>query len=1560
MSGEAALPRLELPKQPYRSRYYRDNAFGRLTGKSTTTISQKNANTSTILNNFLAGLDSINNSGSQLDSTSHFEIQFSKRRNPVKESPKDLQGKKKSSAARSQLQLPENNQSCHVKESFTAKRKENNGCCISNKQMESRLVPIAFDDEKASVRGCGDGDDGRDFIDEAEELIAVKDLVPEADKSPMEKFGITYNAETSVINSTPNVSSLSQEPKPKMRLCFNTSLTPVVLRSPLAAIKEKNIAPSTSGVEKHKTSFNSFGKNFSHSFHRPVLFVMPPSAQVAPGISAPKCNDFEFELMEKESFSFESQITIPRKTPVLSHKPNKQENKSASNIKEVVKKGKHKKMAGKEVAVTDEKQDKLLSEPMLFLKQLEDKESSKASKPVKPEEVGRRSDGLPLKNNMAELQEELQNEHSSTSKLPFTPKQKTKLGPKNQKSGKKYAAIEGSRDEREAFQEEPQLCVLEKAKGMEKSKVSKQGAVKNSVKSDSSSNLSKASNGKTSLRILYTESETPDKKKVVNQTMSLDYNSLTKRVEPVSVPLTGAIAEVQECVKLAELETNKLKATLFNGKSKEASMLNASQTLSRLPQRINSKGPSLNASETPAAFNNKCMNNKQKECPTENAIPSTSAIGKQKKEQTPRLPNNFGIKPAVPALPQPKKDINIPSATIHEFEFELEEEESFCFESWITIPKKAIIQDPAGQEKKSVSAAKKTKKKERVQKTELTRKEAIVPLKKKIDEKQLALNKNKWSKNENQPKGSGKRSKRLLKNNKIVVNTEKEEQEIQNESLLHSERLLSPKQKKLGGKKRGRPRKKTVVEPDRAQGQEELQEDFHVDSENRNEKSKLSGEDAITYKKLPEFVSSVNLPSSHPKHLASKQTELEDKKRGPQRKKSMGKSDAAEGQEELQDFCEVSCLSEEDIITSRRISESESSVNLPWLQTDEKKSKLTLFAKPRTQNKKKTKKGQKLKSTVKKKEMSEKRTWPKKPYSKKYIPYEFGENLPQDNAVEVYTRSRRPTRPPSKWWVVQHDDNYSQKRLKTDYLTELDDSLKDRTAKPLISQMKEKERGLKIRSSHAQAKPLKSEMRSSEEQNFEEDVFENDSSPSSPPHTLSKLKRQQGTANQHDNSGRPSHYQSEPTGQWGIANQQDNGSDSVSVKEQRRKQKYSSASSIPKKRLFSEVEEEKGKPFDMHLPKKQKSRLKVHDFNMQDQNKMQEEEEYSPLSRPAYVCTTSRQTKDYISLPSKPSLQKPFRESFASSAATYVDRNNAQRPATVKVSPGIKNQIVTSARKSFTKSANELCVSTQVSPGTPNQAVMRSRNYKAMKYRDETVPPQHCEQPTDINEEDVKPGPSTSVQSKRTLKQGLPHDNLPVFNRSGPGPCANYEEESSDANGSGYLDHRETMDFGDANEDDSYTKDSASEENDNCEKPSEVAIQESLKSTCVWSVKESSEVFIDCVKTSDMCDFFYPLKTEYDDNRSIAICKSLNWQTFSCGKLVLGPYKEKGCQMVYKDTMVFHILKGELGITIYHTTYHLKEGDYFFVPSGNTYNVTNLQDTEAVLLFTQLKGGKMD
>uniref|UniRef100_UPI00398ECC15 centromere protein C-like isoform X2 n=1 Tax=Pristiophorus japonicus TaxID=55135 RepID=UPI00398ECC15 len=1468
MSGEAALPRLELPKQPYRSRYYRDQAFGRLTGKPLTIISQKNPNTSTILNNFLAGLDSINNSGSRLDSKSHFKDQFSKEKIQVKESPKDLQGKKKSSAARSLLHRPENNQSHHVAETFT-------GYCRSSKQTESRLVPAAVADDKVNVDGGGDGvDDERELVDEVEEpLIGVEALVPQADVSIVEKFGITYNAETSVVYSTPNPSRLSEEAKPKMRLCFNTNITPIVLKSPFVGIKEKNIAPSTSRIEKHKTSSNCFGKI-------PAVSAFPPPALVVPSISTPKRNDTEFELMEEESFSFESLVTIPKKTQVLSQKPDEQAKKSVSNIKEVKKKEKHQKTARKEVAVTDEKEERLQSEPLSLLKQLEGKKTSKLNKLPKPGEAGKRSAVRLLKKNAEEEQEELQNEPSSASKLSLTPKQKTKL--EHGKSGKKCMSVESNRDKSELFQEEPPLCVAEKANRMEKSKVSEQDAVncKNSAESGSSVSLPNevASNRKTAKRILHTGPETPNKTKVVKGPVSSDHYSLTKCVDVVSVPLTETIAD-DENDKLAAFETHKPRTSLFNGKAKEATV-NSSRTLSRLPQRINSKGPSLNASETPAVMNSICVDNKQNGYPTENVVPSTSGLEKQKKEQASLFTKSsfyrFGIKPAVSALPQPKPVISITSALNHEFEFELEEEESFCFESWITIPKKAVVpnQDPTEQGKKSVSDAKETKKKEKRQKTEATRKEVAIQSKKN-DEKQLAWNKKSKAKNENQPKESGKRSACLLKNNKTVVNTEKEQQEIQNVPLSHSKHLLSPKHTKLELKLRPL-RNKSIVESDGDEEQGELQEQ----------------------RKEPHFCVEENGSGT-----------------------------------------EKSSQSEQGTITSEKLPESESSINLPRvLHSDEKKSKLTLFAKPRTPNKNKKKAKKEQKPKVKANKILKKETQPKKPGNSKKCfpsPSELDESDPQGNAMDVYTRSRRLTRPPPKWWVVQHANNHPQMRLKTDYLPAFNASLQDgmAEAQSLKSQMKKKQMVLKRSAACAQTKTLQTEVCSSDKQTFEEDVFENECSLDSPPHSQSKPTRQQRTANQQDNhSGR------------------------VSDKKQSRKRKYASAPSIPKKRLFPEAEEEKTKPSDMHLTKKQKSILKqkVHNFDVHNENEMEEEEEeYSPLSRPAHVCATSRQTKDYItSLPSKPTSQKFFRESLASFGAAYVD-------------------------KTLQKSADGLPAISKVSSGTPNRIVMSPRNYGTVKYRDKTVPSQHYEQTPDESEEDNEPEPSTSVQRKRTLKQGLPCSGVPVFNKSGPGPSAKYEEQT-DAGDNRNFDHEEMMDLDDANEDDSYTKESTSEKSGqsntastidqtdtdpgyNCEgEPPEVAIQEHLKPTCVWSVKESSEIFVDCVQTSEMCSFFYPLKTEYEDNKSIAISKSLNWKTFSCGKLVLGPYKEKGCQMVYKDTMIFHILKGDLGITIYRTTYHLKEGDYFFVPSGNTYNVTNLLDTEAVLLFTQLKGAKMD
>ncbi|XP_048383881.2 centromere protein C-like [Stegostoma tigrinum] len=1489
MNGDGVLPRLELPKQPYRSRYYRDNTLGRLPRKPVTTISQKNINTSTILNNFLAGLDSINNSGSHLDSTSRFEVQLPKEKNLVKQSPADLQGNKTLTTARAPLQVPENNQP--HEDSCTGKRKENNGYCSSSKQTQLWLVQATVANNKANEVGGGDNvvddddDDERGSVDEAEEhhFVTLKTLELETDVSPVGKHGITYNAETSVINSTPNDSALPLESKPNMRLCFDTSITPVVARSPLAALTKKNIAQSTSGVERHKVLSDHFGKKPA------VVFVLPPSA--VPSTSTPEPNDFETELMEKESFCFESQIIIPRKTQVLSQKPEMREKKSNSNKREVIKKGKHK-TAGKKSYI-DEKQAHLLTEPV-HLKQLEDKETCKLNEPV------RKSTVLPLKKNY----EEQLHESLSTSIVLLSPKQRTEFGPKKQKSGKKYVTIEDNRDAPAAFQEEPRLHVTEKA-NVQQSAIN----AKNSAKSNSLTSLPKAgaSNDKTPKQILCTESETPNKKKAVNQPRSSGKASLSKHVDPLSMPEN--VADDQECGRLAGLETNKPNISLFEGKNKEKTVMNAFQTLAILPQRIISCGQTLNASETPAVLNSECVTNKQRDCPADCAVSSTSLTEKQRNEQTRQFLNTFGIKPAVSVLPQPKQDIRTGTAPVHEFEFELEEEESFCFESWITIPKKAINQNPAEQEKKSASPARKTKK-ARIQKTEPKRKVAI-HLKNKIDEKQFK-NKNKQSNNENQPKYSGKRSTRRLKNNKIVVNSEREEQEIQNVSVSQCERLPSPKLKKER-KKRGRIREKSIGKSGRVEGLEDL---CVKHNENRND---------------------------------------------------------------------TSCLAEQDETPSKRLLKSENSVNLPGFRIYEKKSDQTLSANSQIQSRKKMKKRQGQKPTVRKKEISAKETRPKKPdHSKKCYPSRgFEENHLRDDAVDVCTRSQRIVRPPPKWWVVQHADNRLQDRLKADYLTELDSSLLDQTAKPSKSQMKKKKKkkmDLKIRCSRAQTKNI---IHSSEVQNVSEDIFECDFSPTSSPHRHSKHTKQQRAADKCSNSlVRPQDYQSKPTGQQEITNsvrpsrrqsklsgyqdtayQQDTDSDSVSIKKQSRKQKHSSVPFVPKKRLFSEVEEEKqGKSLDMRLPNKRKStqKLKSHYFDMQNENEIEEEEEYSSCPKQGYVCTTSRKTEGYISASSKSTSQKSSQGSVASFTATYLDKKSPQRHLDSCRSPGTHNQVLTSPRRSITKSVDELAARPQVSTVTPYQAVMSPRSYNTTKYQDKTAPPQHSERPTGMIEEDDKPEPSSSVQSKRAVRQGPLHNDLPVFNKSGPGPCANYEEESADPGDHEDFEHREIMDF-DASDDDSYMKGSTSEENDNCEKrPPEIAMQERLKPTCVWDVKESSEAFVDCVKTSDMCDFFYPLKTMYEDNRSIAICKSLNSQTFSCGKLVLGPYKEKGCQMVYKDTMVFHILKGDLGVTIYRTTYHLKEGDYFFVPSGNTYNVTNLQDTEAVLLFTQLKGSKMD
>ncbi|OCU00115.1 hypothetical protein XELAEV_18005899mg [Xenopus laevis] len=107
---------------------------------------------------------------------------------------------------------------------------------------------------------------------------------------------------------------------------------------------------------------------------------------------------------------------------------------------------------------------------------------------------------------------------------------------------------------------------------------------------------------------------------------------------------------------------------------------------------------------------------------------------------------------------------------------------------------------------------------------------------------------------------------------------------------------------------------------------------------------------------------------------------------------------------------------------------------------------------------------------------------------------------------------------------------------------------------------------------------------------------------------------------------------------------------------------------------------------------------------------------------------------------------------------------------------------------------------------------------------------------------------------------------------------------------------------------------------------------------------------IDCVRTSENCLY-------HDPDQPISICKSIRNSAFSTGKLKIGPFQEKGLQFVCMDTIVFYIMTGSVQLTLHLSTYNLKTGDFFYIPPGNMYNVKNLLNEDAVLIFTQIKGG---
>ncbi|KAI0215436.1 Centromere protein C [Lamellibrachia satsuma] len=115
------------------------------------------------------------------------------------------------------------------------------------------------------------------------------------------------------------------------------------------------------------------------------------------------------------------------------------------------------------------------------------------------------------------------------------------------------------------------------------------------------------------------------------------------------------------------------------------------------------------------------------------------------------------------------------------------------------------------------------------------------------------------------------------------------------------------------------------------------------------------------------------------------------------------------------------------------------------------------------------------------------------------------------------------------------------------------------------------------------------------------------------------------------------------------------------------------------------------------------------------------------------------------------------------------------------------------------------------------------------------------------------------------------------------------------------------------------------------------------------------EVSVECVKSKDAFNFCGPTGKEPSDTDPLILCKALNQKAFSIGQLILRPLQEKGTHYVRHDTMVFIIKQGKLAVTIHKTTSVLETGDVFFVPQGNTYNLTNLRNEDSKVWFFQLK-----
>ncbi|XP_062349730.1 centromere protein C [Cinclus cinclus] len=126
------------------------------------------------------------------------------------------------------------------------------------------------------------------------------------------------------------------------------------------------------------------------------------------------------------------------------------------------------------------------------------------------------------------------------------------------------------------------------------------------------------------------------------------------------------------------------------------------------------------------------------------------------------------------------------------------------------------------------------------------------------------------------------------------------------------------------------------------------------------------------------------------------------------------------------------------------------------------------------------------------------------------------------------------------------------------------------------------------------------------------------------------------------------------------------------------------------------------------------------------------------------------------------------------------------------------------------------------------------------------------------------------------------------------------------------------------------------------------SLADASKPTIVVDPVTNKEVHRDCINAESS-------RTCVIKDEAVEIYKDLSTSLFATGVLILKPYKEKGHQFVHTDTVAFRIIHGKVIVTLHKTSYCLTEGDCFYVPAGNGYNIRNLLNEESVFLFTQLK-----